>query len=463
MRGILKQSQIDYVLYHLKLQTNISDDIKKLFRFEKADSRIKPEPGTILFMLSDHPFSDDTLQFVENIPVLYPLDDSNEIYSWEKDTLIFRHDFFKSAFHLLSGYQETITAKRDKYDRFPYINSLQERLNIVEVPVVNYYFEFISRGINTFCNKNNIPIYSLPLFDEMGFMLTHDVDIIDTFTFRDVLFRLKRLFLPSDSTYSLGKRAYYLWHYTINYLRFFKRRNPHWDFEYLVNEAKSRDFKSVFYFLQKEYKREDSVYKFSNRRIRKLFAFLGKMYCEIGIHGPCRSAVNQEVLAAQLKDLTFYSGQEITGIRQHRLIHKHTLTACIQENEGLKYDASLGFAEHEGFRNSFCLPFKLYNFEEERMMKIWQIPLIVMDATIFMYRKIDFNTSCKSVSGLIEECNKFNGLFTLLWHNGNFDRENYPFGKELFEWILDEVKKHKVESVTGRSLMNDFLNNRMRN
>jgi len=262
--------------------------------------------------------------------------------------------------------------------------------------------------------------------------------------------------MPGNSGQGFAIRTRYFFKYLFNYLNFINRKNPHWDFEYLLSAARGRGFKSVFYFLQKGARGEDSRYSFSELRLKLLFTYVLKNGSEIGLHGATGSATSLDILKGHKEILEINAGIPVSGIRQHRLIHKHLETSLLQEEAGFLYDATLGYAEHEGFRNSFCLPFKLYDFENDRIPGIWQIPLVVMDATIFMYRKLDFESAYSSVLTLIEECEKFNGLFTLLWHNGNFDEEGYPFGKELFEGILDTVKEKNFHSSCPVDYINDI-------
>lgn len=448
MIGLLNENQIEYVLYHLNFNFRVSPEIRDRMIFLNTNSGQSFEAGNIVFKLSEDAYLEEKKLLINDVPVLFPIQNKSEFYSWENGSLIFHHDIFKSAFFLLSGYQETLRKERDIINRFPYQESIQQKLGIVNRPVVNYYFKYIEEGVKAFCDDQGIPFRQNRLFDDVGFMLTHDVDVVDTYTSHDLVFKAKQVFGISPR-YSLTKSIRYFWKYLINYLKIFNRPNPHWDFEYLVAAAKRFGYKSVFYFLHKDLKHKDSYYSFGDKRIRKLFKYLSDEGCEIGLHGSTRSSDNIEVLKDHYQKLKHFSGQGVSGIRQHRLIHLQATTAQLHVECGLLYDASLGFAEHEGFRNSFCYPFKLYDFQRDEMLDLWEIPLIVMDATLYMYRNMTARESLKCIKELVDETKKFNGIFTLLWHNGNFDEENYPGGRQLFENILAYLKEKNCESVTG--------------
>jgi hypothetical protein len=149
------------------------------------------------------------------------------------------------------------------------------------------------------------------------------------------------------------------------------------------------------------------------------------------------------------------------GIRQHFLKFNPGTTDQIQQKAGLKYDASLGFAEQEGFRHSYCWPFKLYDFKNDRSMDLWEIPLTLMERTLFSYRKLDLGSSRTSVEELVAEVIKFNGVFSLLWHNNFFDEREIKGITSFYTGILDLIEEHDMEGLTGRSIVErmQFLNN----
>lgn len=125
------------------------------------------------------------------------------------------------------------------------------------------------------------------------------------------------------------------------------------------------------------------------------------------------------------------------GNRQHRLLFKHPETLRYLEGIGIKFDSSLGFASHEGFRNSFCHPFKLYDFEKDRMIDVWEFPLIVMDGTLFSYRGLDYDEAFESVLTLKKVIQKHEGLFTLLFHPDFLDEEERQGIRKFYVKVLD--------------------------
>ena len=130
------------------------------------------------------------------------------------------------------------------------------------------------------------------------------------------------------------------------------------------------------------------------------------------------------------------------------------LAAVIHEKAGISYDSTLGFPEHEGFRNSYCFPFKLFDFQSDRMIDVWELPLNVMDVTLFHYRKLTKDEAYKSVEVILDEINRFNGLFTLLWHNDFFDEDRYPGISEFYANLLRMIKTYHPLSLSGKEISN---------
>jgi hypothetical protein len=143
----------------------------------------------------------------------------------------------------------------------------------------------------------------------------------------------------------------------------------------------------------------------------------------------------------------------ISGVRQHRLMWDHPQTALIQENAGLIYDVTLGFAMHEGFRNSYCHPFRLFDFDKNRMISTWEIPLNVMDSTLFYYRHLGFEQAESVVNELIAEVKKFNGVFSLLWHNSYFNESEIPGISQFYSTLLKRISSEIPKSVTGEEII----------
>lgn len=450
MNKYLSTERINYVLNQLGLSVDISA-LNSHFVFLKEETEIQLYNNKIIFLLSDQELDFKKIIYKEDIPILFPvLSNENNIYTLSGTNLIFNHDVLKSAFYLLSGYQELNPEYKGKFNRFPFELSIQYKLDITHKPIVNYYFKFIELGLQEYCKQNNLLFVTKKQTNPFAFFLTHDIDKIDMYSFYDLVYYIKVLFgiRKKDLKFSvkLQKAIEYLFHFV------FTKKNPSWDFEFLRTIEKKYNLKSAFYFLPKDLKHQDAYYSFNENRLQLLFNQLKEEGCEIGIHGTNRSATSFENLYSNINELKKHARVNISGIRQHRLLFDINITPHLHEKAGLLYDTTLGFAEYEGFRNSYCLPFNLYNFKDERPFKHWEIPLNVMDATLFEYRKLDNMSAFNAIKNIVAEVIKFNGTFTLLWHNGYFDEIIHPGIKDFYIQVLEYIHKANAKSILSSDI-----------
>ena len=456
----LSESRINYILEHLQHHARIPEDLFSRFRF---GTMAEAGEASVYFPLSDAEFDLSRVIHINDIPVLYPVErELDTFYIIHGDRLIFHHDLLKSAFHLLSGYEEFISEDADSIGRFPYKSSIQYALGMVSRPVVNYYFNVILQGLEEFCNINKISFQREPVFNRPVLMLSHDIDSINAYHFFATGYKFKVLFGLAPSQNSLKYKLKSAFTSLYHLLNPFSRSNPFWNFKFLQKTASERDFRSTFYFLEKDgnYTRyPNSRYHFHQKKVRRIIAELSANKFEVGLHGTIQSSFDQKAMNRTLTHLQAVTPEQVVGIRQHYLKYRIPDTTRIQEVAGLKYNATLGFAEHAGFRNSYCWPFKLYDFKNEKTAGIWEVPLSAMDTTYFGYRKFSFDQCIESIEDMVHEVRKFNGIFSLLWHNSFFDENDFPGITKFYNEVLDLIKNEGFEGITGREIIDRISRN----
>lgn len=452
MKGFLNTNQIEYVLSHLSQSIDLSEEIKENFVFVKSIEESFLYKNKIIFVLHETAFDISDLLYINDLPVLYANSKINEFYKIENDNIVFYHDLLKSSFYLLSGFQEYNSNEKDNFGRYKFENSIQKNLNITHKPIVNYYFEEIIKGIEKYCLLNNLNFSRKKIFDNFGFLLTHDVDRVDAYNFDNVSYVLMQFLGLKKPIFNKVKTLKVFFKSFFNYLNFIKRKNPFWNFEFLRNVEKRNGFVSDFYFLKNEGKL-DSKYSFQEKRIKNLMKYLINEQCEVGVHGTMSSATSLESMLSAVNEIESITNKKAIGCRQHFLQYHLPKTTIIHQESGIKYDTSLGFAEHEGFRNSYCLPFKLYNFDDNKMFDVWEFPLNLMDVTLLGYRNTNFIESKEIILDIIKEIKKFNGLFTWLWHNCRFDEEQYKGITNFYIEVLNMIKSENPDNYNGRSIV----------
>jgi hypothetical protein len=456
MKGFLSQPKLEYVLFHLGCHIDLTPELSRLLFFVKNADDLQSYTNRIVFLQSAEDIRLEAVVTIGGLPILFPLSDKREIYSIDaNNNLIFHHDILKSVFYLLSGYQEYQNKNsHDALNRFSFFDSIQCKLGITGKPIVNYYFEVIVQAIRLYGSGNNLRVSQRRVFNTFGFILSHDIDYVDLYTKNYFLYKAKEVIgikqskLSAWTNFRLGLTGF------LKYTNLIKRDNPYWNFDFMRKAERDNNIRSVFYFLDKGILHSDAYYSFNEHRIVDLFEYLKEQDCEIGLHGTVESIVNRDKMQSSIEKLQKASNTAIAGVRQHRLLWHHPQTALIQESLGLKYDTTLGFAAHEGFRNSYCHPFRLYDFEKERMMELWEFPLNVMDVTLFAYQKYTIDEAFAKSLEVMGEVQKFGGVFSVLWHNSFFDEDLYPGITAFYVQLLKSISHAEPENILGVELVN---------
>jgi len=89
------------------------------------------------------------------------------------------------------------------------------------------------------------------------------------------------------------------------------------------------------------------------------------------------------------------------------------------------------------------------------MINLWEIPLIAMDVTLFHYRQLSTDDALSAVKDLVNEIKKFNGVFTLLWHNTFFDEDRFPGIKKFYEGLLQYIHSERPQNKLGYEIINE--------
>lgn len=451
---MLNTNKIDYLLYHLNYQFEISTELKKLFLFGDNDASQLPY---IFFPLSERQIEE--IKYINEIPILFPLSDRKTFYKLDvRGNLIFFDDLLKSAFYLLSGYQETLPYTPDKNGRFSYDNSIQKKLGITHEPLVNIYFERIKEGIKEFCSRHGIPFKERNLWDGHDFAVsvTHDVDRVDKYHWPEIKLRAKRMLGLTKDGQGFFTNIKYLGEASVKWL---KGENSYWNFELIKQIEDEFGINSAWYFLPKRKKNIDAYYSFSEGRIKKLVDYLQETGDEIGLHPTYESMISEDIMRDDLRQFEMFGMKLPAGCRQHWLRFKYPDTLRIQEKLGFKYDTSWGFHDHTGWRNSYCLPFRPYDIEQDRMMDIWELPLSVMDKSLVQYQHLQDNESViRLVDRIYQSAKLYRGICIVLWHNSFFEPVYRLNPKIIYSLILKRAEGLNAYINVPGKLLSSFEN-----
>jgi len=324
---------------------------------------------------------------------------------WEK--LRLNKDFWD----LYTKEEEYYPERLDKYSRFNHAFSRYK--NILE-PTLSQYL--LRNGLKA----------SYPGGKRFAVCLTHDVDDIYpplTHMGLSSLYSIKRLDFNQLKQQVLWK---------------FNRKwtSPYRNFKIIMEMESCFDAKSTFYFLTSD--KDIRRFRYHIEELRDELRTIIDNGWDVGLHTGYYSFDSLEDIQTEKRKLEKVLGKEVIGCRNHYLRFKVPDTWEILSKAGFKYDTTFGYVDNIGFRNGMCHPFRPYNRNSDSEIDIVEMPLAVMDVTVFRHMKLDDAAALNLLKTLVNTAEECNGILTLLWHNDDF---NCPF-KENWVELYKEILKY---------------------
>ena len=351
-------------------------------------------------------------------------------------------DVVSAAFYLLSGWQEYFSDERDRHGRFPYAASVQARYGFVALPVVNYYFDVLKTAVE---HATGQPLRPRPWAPGAPFaaFLSHDLDNL-----RSAWKAPAKAALRAGQPLAFGRQLWQHW-----------TRPDAWDnLEAVAAAAAQYGARSTFFVLPEHQPGADGTpnadYRLTPRLWQRLGA-LAKQGHAVALHASIGTADNFARFDTERQDIL---DAETSGNRFHYLRWEPRLTPALLSQAGISFDSTLGFAEHYGFRNSYCHPFYPFDFQHGQAYPFLEIPLNIMDATLHhpSYLQLGPQEILPALIPMLAEVEKFSGVASVLWHNQNFDPANTANGPRQFHEIMGWLRGHGAAFLTGTEIWARF-------
>lgn len=371
-----------------------------------------------------------------DLPIIY--EGKGNIRDWvirNGNTIETNIDIIASSFFMLSCYEEYLIDERDQHDRFPASASIAYKEGFLARPIVNDYIELLWQWIDSL----NLGFKRKKLWGEKDFVacLTHDIDKVERWnkkTIRSEIRNWGKIAIKKRKPISAIQRFF------MASKSILISKDPYWNFNDIIKLEGKYGFYSTFYFLA-----NNSRYSLKNEKIHQLIIGIKNSRYEVGLHGGFGSHNNYEMLMYEKNNLNEIVG-EIYSTRQHYLCFDVHKTFAIYEKLNIKCDVTLGYAQHEGFRSGFCLPYHPYNIKEDRPFNIYEIPLTIMDGTFgTQYKNLSYDESWQNTKSLLEAVKKAKGCIVFLSHNSYLDKFEHSdylnIYKKFLEWIAENNGK----------------------
>ncbi|MDP9073840.1 MAG: hypothetical protein M3N98_06610, partial [Actinomycetota bacterium] len=111
------------------------------------------------------------------------------------------------------------------------------------------------------------------------------------------------------------------------------------------------------------------------------------------------------------------AGEAGFGSRQHYLRWDARRSWNSLEQAGVRYDSSIAYPDHVGFRAGCCYEYPTFDLAGRRRLRLTERPLIVMESSLLSYMGLTLDQAEQVIASLSDTCRTYGGDFTLLWHN----------------------------------------------
>lgn len=331
-------------------------------------------------------------------------------------------DVIASIFYMVNCLQE-LNAPAHDFDaigRYKYESSFQYKHGVITQNLVQ-------KEIDALYEKWHI----IPKKQKSVFFLSHDIDTLYGSFLQDGFWAVKN-FKPLVVLKLL-------------FMEFMRR--PHWrNMDRIVRLHEEKDVRSTFFWLVNKGRGESDIlnadYEISKEK--ELLDLVERTGSVNGLHKSCSSmSIDAEMEKGKLK----------AGFNRYHFLNFRTHSDWKNiEDSKLSFDASLGFAEHFGFRNSYGKAFQPYDVEQDKPFSFVEAPLHFMDGTFQKYMHYPVETIANKI---IEEYNRnpYNCDFSVLWHNTFFT--DYKYGAYLSQYkrLLEFIHEEKIACLTPEEII----------
>lgn len=361
------------------------------------------------------------------------------------------YDLIASAFFFLSRWEEHILQKKDRFNRFPFQETIFSKYDLYGYPIVNNYLSVLLHNI--------IQHFGIKLTfkrwqgKEFAICLTHDVDRVKAWYWKDYWNELYYCFSLAVQGKSISSSSVKLW----NMATASPSQEEYWNFPHLIRAEEAYGFSSTFFFMAFRRTELDARYTITARRFKNLFSLLREKGWEIGLHGSTGAFASAEKLFEEKEILERVAGH-VGGIRFHYLTLSLPGTFYAIQKAGFSYDTTLGFAEREGFRQGFAFPYFPYDIENDKPHRFVEIPLLIMDGTLVdqRYRHLGYDDAYEAIAQQIYLLKRLQGCGAILWHTGYTERNQKTLHR-LYQNILRLIQEENGCGLSGEQTLSAYI------
>lgn len=333
-------------------------------------------------------------------------------------------DLFAASFYLITRYEEYLPFKPDEFNRFEAQSSLAYQYDFLNIPLVNLWisefekvllkkFPSVLLSHKTYSYVSTIDIDNAYKYKQKGVMRTVG-------GYLKAIIRLDKKDIIDRTSVLLKKEM-----------------DPFDSYDYQLSIQKKYNLKVIYFYLLGDYGVNDKNHPSNNYNFQKLIKHLSD-YSTPGIHPSFGSNFKNGQVKIEINRLTAITHREIFNSRQHFAMLKFPNTYYDLLELGVTNDYSMGYANFNGFRASYCMPFYWYDLDDELETGLKIHSYSITETSLRYKDKATPATIAALAKPIIDEVKKYNGEMITIFHNDTMG--NAP---EWLDWknTYEEIVK----------------------
>jgi hypothetical protein len=330
-------------------------------------------------------------------------------------------DLFAFCFFMLSRLEEYGSEEKDAHGRFPARASWAWKNRLLHRPVVNECAEWLWIRLKSLGWEG--------VRKERQFRWAFSCDVDHPRLWWRKSDRLKTMAAAVLKRKDLKEFRYWL-KYPVS------AGDPFDVFEDWLSLFEAHGHKVQFNFLGDRPRSSHCWYPFNHPFLNKTIKLIADRGHALGFHPGYEAFENEQIFRTELYSLEKCSPLPIRSGRQHYLRFSNPGTWQTWESCGLQEDSTLGFAEIQGFRCGICQDYPVFDLESRKMMKLRELPLVLMDVSLAQYQKLTPEEGMDQIRYFHRTVKQYGGTLTLLWHNSSWNTPAWePWKHVLVEAI----------------------------
>lgn len=366
----------------------------------------------------------------EYIPFLFSK--KGDILQYTANSIRTRKDIIASAFYFLSCWQEFASGKEiSPSSPYDYKTSIQNRFNFAEMAPVDRYCELlediIGRTFREF-SKSNI----WPEGKKFAVSLSHNIEYWNFWT---------------NEQLNGNKKNNSIKRYLNSQVRSFKHKidkkffyDPAKLIKKIIRKEKLLRTASTFFILTKtDFPDERRNYFADEHDFQQLVKLLKD--ASVNLYGSKEAGFQYHFLPTEMDRLSGFSAHGFR-VRYLNLNYQNLFSAL--EKGKVKYDSSMGFDEHIGYRAGISFPFQPYNLKDDRPFNLLEIPVVALDSSLMNQNKNDHKRAKAKINRLIKISKEHNSHISVSWHTHHFEKIDFPNWGRMYWKLLYYAKRNSA-------------------